>query len=132
MACTNTNRIDGHQNCRPPHSSSFQQEFVITHVIFSKKVTLIPEILNQKRSQLTEKPGSAVGVTVFYQTHDGGWKECEGDIIASIPIRNKDPRWLTNSVINITPAKLISVMIRGWIPVKDELRNNNYTRTRYA
>ena len=69
VAFANTNRIDGYQNCHPPHTSSIQQEFVIIHIIFSKKATVMYEVLNRKRSRPTEKTRFRCGVSQYSMKH---------------------------------------------------------------
>jgi hypothetical protein len=128
MACGNTNTVTTCQDSQPDHT--IHQHFMITHIIFSKKPLVLPEILNQKRSTPADKPVSVAILTVFYQIHDGSWRECQDIAIAPIATRNEEPKWLTDSIINIEPDKLISFTIRGWIPTKGELGKDNETRSR--
>ncbi|CAF0978405.1 unnamed protein product [Adineta steineri] len=58
------------------------------------------------------------------------WRECQDVAIAPIPIRNEEPRWLTESVINIQPDKLISFTIRGTLRVKGDIGLDNAARER--
>jgi hypothetical protein len=130
MACGNTNTVYIYQDVRSSSQGSFHQYFDIRHIIFSKKPTILPEILNQKRAQPVDKPVSVASLTVVYQAHDGSWRECYDIAIAPIPVRNEEPKWLTDSVINIQPDKLISFTIKGWISVKGETGANNQARAR--
>ncbi|CAF2715372.1 unnamed protein product [Rotaria sp. Silwood2] len=130
MACGNTNTVTAGQDIRPSENNTFRQYFAITHIIFSKKPTVLPEILQQKRSVPVEKPISVANLTVFYQIHDGSWRECQDIAIAPIAIRNEEPKWLTDSIINIEPDKLFSFMIRGNIRLKGEPGTDNQTRAR--
>ena len=130
MACGNTNTVNTNQNLRSGDENTFRQYFVITHIIFSKKPLVLPEILQQKRSAPADKPVSVASLTVFYQLHDGGWHECQDIAIAPIAVRNEEPKWLTDCIINIEPDKLISFSIRGSISVKGESGRDNQTRSR--
>jgi len=130
MAYGNTNTVTAYQNILSREDGNLSQYFVITHIIFSKKPLVLPEILQQKRSTPVDKPVSVASLTVLYQIHDGSWRECQGVAIAPISIRNEEPKWLTDSVINIEPDKLISFTIRGWIPTKGEPGKDNQTRSR--
>ncbi|UJR08483.1 hypothetical protein I4U23_012750 [Adineta vaga] len=130
MAYGNTNTVNTYQDFHLAEGSTFQLEFIITHIIFSKKSSVLPEILNQKRSQANEKSVSVSSLTVFHQMHDGGWKECENIAIAPMSVRNEEPRWLTDSIINIQPDKLVSYIIRGCIQIKGNPGLNNSARAR--
>jgi hypothetical protein len=130
MAYGNTNTVTTYQDIDSRADGTIRQYFVITQIIFSKKQLVLPEILNQKRSTPADKPVSVAILTVFYQIHDGSWRECQDIAIAPIAIRNEEPKWLTDSVINIEPDKLISFTIRGWIPTKGELGKDNEARSR--
>jgi hypothetical protein len=130
MAYGNTNTVDTYQDMRSTEETTIRQHFIITHIIFSKRPLVLPEILQQKRSTPVDKPVSVANLTVLYQTHDGAWHECQDVAIAPIAIRNEEPRWLTDSVINIEPDKLISFSIKGWILVKGEIGNDHRTRSR--
>jgi hypothetical protein len=130
MAYGNTNTVDTYQDIRSKEETTIRQHFIITHIIFSKRPLVLPEILQQKRSTPVDKPVSVANLTVLYQTHDGAWRECQDIAIAPIATRNEEPKWLTDSVINIEPDKLISFSIKGWILVKGELGKDNQTRSR--
>lgn len=130
MVCGNTNTIIPYQNMYRSEEKLLRQEFTITHIIFSKKPTILPEILQQKRSAPAEKPVSVQHLSVLYQNHDGGWKECDDIMIAPLTIRNEEPRWLTDSVIHVEPDKLFSFMIRGAITVKGDLARDHLSRQR--
>ena len=120
MAVGNTNKITIYQNNRENNEEFFHQEFKISHIIFSKKSQTLPEILQQKRSQPADKPVSVMNVAVLYQTHDEAWHESQGVAIAPTTVRNEEPKWLAESIINIEPDKLVSFTIKGWIPIKGE------------
>ncbi|CAF3378021.1 unnamed protein product [Rotaria socialis] len=130
MTYGNTNTVTTYQDTARGQDNAFRQNFVITHIIFSKKPTILPEILQQKRSTQIEKPVSVAGLTVFYQVHDGSWRECQEIAIASITMRNEEPKWLTDSVINIEPDKLFSFAIRGSVSIRGEVGRDNQTRQR--
>ncbi|CAF1107640.1 unnamed protein product [Rotaria sordida] len=130
MACGNTNTVNTNQDTCASENKTFHQYFVITHIIFSKKPTILPEILQQKRSTPIEKPVSVASLTVFYQIHDGSWRECQDVAIAPIAIRNEEPKWLTDSIINIEPDKLFSFCIKANILIKGEPGGDNYSRAR--
>ena len=130
MACGNTNTINVVQDLRAAEDGTFNQYFVITHVIFSKKSLVLPEILQQKRSAPADKPISVANVKVFYQTFDGAWRECQDIAIAPVAIRNEQPKWLTDSVINIEPDKLVSFTIKGSVRTKGEPGRDNQARCR--
>lgn len=129
MACGNTNVVNTFQQ-QPIMDTKLSQHVTITHIIFSKKSTVLPEILNQKRGHQTEKAISVASLALLYQTSDGAWRECHDVAIAPIPIRHEEPRWLTDSVINIQPDKLVSYIIRGFIALKGIAGSNNQTRAR--
>lgn len=120
MAYGNADMINTCQDRHMDDEGTFGQNFVITHVIFSKKPLVLPEILQQKRTAPVDKPVSIANLTVVYQSHDGAWRACEDVAIASIITRNEEPNWLPNPVINIEPDKLVSFTIRGRIIVKGE------------
>jgi hypothetical protein len=118
MAYGNTNTVTTYQDLGSREEGTIRQHFIITHIIFSKKPLVLPEILNQKRSTPVDKPVSVASLIVFYQIHDGSWRECQDVAIAPIATSNEEPKWLTDSIINIEPDKLISLTIKGWIPIK--------------
>ena len=130
MAYGNTNVVNTYQDMRSDEDGTIRQHFVITHIIFSKKPLVLPEILQQKRATPADKPISVASLTVFYQSPDGAWRACEDVAIAPITVRNEEAKWLTDSVINIEPDKLVSFAIRGWISTKGELGRDNQTRAR--
>lgn len=130
MIYGNTNTVSVFQDTRITENQTFRQFFVITHIIFSKKSTVLPEILQQKRTAPIEKPVSVANLSVLYQNHDGAWRECQEISIALTPTDNEEPKWLKNLVINIEPDKLYSYSIRGTIPVKGVPDQNNETRRR--
>ncbi|CAF1293546.1 unnamed protein product [Rotaria sp. Silwood1] len=130
MACGNTNTVNAYQDIHATENNTVRQHFTITHIIFSKKPTVLPEILQQKRSIPVEKPVSVANLTVFYQIHDGSWRECQDIAIAPIAIRNEEPKWLTDSIINIEPDKLFSFIIKGCIRIKGEPGRDNQSRAR--
>jgi hypothetical protein len=121
MALGNTNTINTYQSGDYCADGMFNQNFAITHIIFSKKPTVLPEILQQKRSAPADKPISVANLTVFYQIHDGGWRECEDIAIAPVALRNEEPKWLNDTIINIEPGKLLSFTIRGRMVLKGDL-----------
>jgi hypothetical protein len=130
MSYGNTNTVTTMQDIRSTDNTNVRQHFVITHIIFSKKPSALPEILQQKRTAPVDKPVSVASLTVLYQLHDGSWREAHDVAIAPIAIRNEQPKWLTDSVINIEPDKLISLIIKGWIPAKGESGRDHQSRTR--
>ncbi|CAF2127578.1 unnamed protein product [Rotaria magnacalcarata] len=130
MTYGNTNTVTTYQDAVIREDNTFRQHFVIAHIIFSKKPTNLPEILQQKRSTQIEKSVSVASLTVFYQVHDGSWRECQEIAIAPIAIRNEEPKWLADSVINIEPDKLFSFTIRGSISIRDEAGRDNQARQR--
>ena len=130
MTYGNANIIDTYQDTNMDDDGTFGQHFVLTHVIFSKKPLVLPEILQQKRSAPVDKPVSIASLTVVYQSHDGAWRACEDVAIASIVMRNEEPNWLANPVINIEPDKLVSFTIKGRIIVKGEPGSSEEARTR--
>jgi hypothetical protein len=69
-------------------------------------------------------------VKILYQTFDGAWRECQDVAIAPVAIRNEQPRWLTDSIINIEPDKLISFTIKGNIRTKGEPGRDSQARSR--
>jgi hypothetical protein len=130
MTFGNTNAINTYQDRDASNDGMFSQNFVITHVIFSKKSLVLPEILQQKRSTPADKPISVANLTVFYQTHDGAWRECQDVAIAPIAMRNEEPKWLTDTIINIEPDKLLSFTIRGRIILKGDPGGSDEIRVR--
>ena len=130
MACGNTNTILPYQSILSSEEKILRQEITLTHIIFSKKPTILPEILQQKRSAPAEKPISVTSLALFYQNHDGGWKECSDVMIAPVTVRNDQPRWLTDSVIHLEPDKLFSFLIRGSFSVRGDVGRDNSTRQR--
>ena len=130
MSVGNTNTVVASQDGRASSEKVFRQYVTITHIIFSKKPTILPEILQQKRTGPVEKPVSAMNIILLYQTHDGGWRECQDVAIAPTTMRNDEPNWLVDSVLNIEPDKLISITIRGSIKVKGEPGRDNQSRSR--
>lgn len=130
MAYGNTNVVNTYQDLHNDGNGTLRQHFVITHIIFSKKPLVLPEILQQKRAAPADKPISVASLTVFYQSLDGAWRACEDVAIAPVVVRNEEAKWLTDSVINIEPDKLISFAIRGWILIKGEPGRDNQTRAR--
>jgi len=111
-------RMAKKSSTRVSNDGIFSEYFVITHIIFSKKSFLLPEILQQKRSTSIDKSVSLTSLTVLYQTHDESWRECQNIVIESIVTRNEEPKWLTNSVVNIELDKLISFTTKGCIQIK--------------
>ena len=130
MSVGNTNTVNTYQGSQSSDDKTIYQNFVITHIIFSKKPVVLPEILQQKRSAPADKPVSVANLTVFYQIHDGSWRECQDVVIAPIAVRNEEPKWLTDSIINIQPDKLVSFTIKGWIPAKGQVGYDNKARKR--
>ena len=130
MSVGNTNTVVSNQDSRTSSEKLFRQYVTITHIIFSKKPVILPEILQQKRTGPVEKPVSAMNINLLYQTHDGGWRECQDVAIAPIAMRNEEPNWLVDSVLNIEPDKLISITIRGSIKIKGEPGRDNQSRSR--
>jgi hypothetical protein len=130
MAYGNTNTVTTYHDVYASDDGIFNQHFVITHIVFSKRPLVLPEILNQKRSAPVDKPVSVVNLTVFYQIHDGSWRECQDIVIAPIAMRDEEPKWLTDSVINIEPDKLISFAIKGCILLKGETGRDSQVRRR--
>ena len=124
MACGNTNKITAHQNSYRSENGTFRQHFVITHINFFKKST-------DNQSEVSQtKPLSVVNVNVLYQATDGTWCECEDIAIAPIALRDEEPLWLANSIINIEPDKLVSYVIKGSIVVKGHPGRDNARRNR--
>jgi len=130
MAVGNTNTITIYQNNRQHNEEFFRQYFTISHIIFSKKAQILPEILQQKRSQPADKPVSVMNVAVLYQTHDEAWHESQNVAIAPTTVRNEEPKWLAESIINIEPDKLVSFTISGSISVKGESGQDAQSRRR--
>jgi len=130
MTFGNTNTINTYQDRDASDDGMFGQNFVITHIIFSKKPLVLPEILQQKRSTPADKPISVANLTVFYQIHDGSWRECQDVAIAPIAMRNEEPKWLTDTIINIDPDKLLSFTIRGRIIIKGDPGGSDEIRVR--
>ena len=130
MACGNTNVIQTYQERNMSDDGKFGQFFVITHIIFSKKPLVLPEILQQKRAAPADKPVSITSLTMFYQSQDGAWRPCEDVAIAPIAMRNEEPNWLTDPVINIEPDKLLSFTIKGSIVVQGEPGASEEARAR--
>ena len=130
MAYGNTNVVNTFQNTHSNDDGTFRQHFVITHIIFSKKSLVLPEILQQKRAAPADKPISVASLTVFYQSQDGAWRACEDVAIAPVTVRNEEAKWLTDSIINIEPDKLVSYAIRGWILTKGDPGRDNQARSR--
>ncbi|CAF0941746.1 unnamed protein product [Adineta steineri] len=129
MAYGNTTSVTTNQESSAISGTLLQQVY-ITPVIFSKKSTILPEILNQKRSQPVDKPISITNLALFYQMHDGGWHECQDVAIAPLSEFNEDPKWLSHLIINIQPDKLVSFIIKGNILVKGECGRSYATRER--
>ncbi|CAF1946616.1 unnamed protein product [Rotaria magnacalcarata] len=69
MTYGNTNTVTTYQDAVIREDNTFRQHFVIAHIIFSKKPTNLPEILQQKRSTQIEKSVSVASLTVFYQNN---------------------------------------------------------------
>lgn len=130
MSCGNTNTLMAYQDLSNREENIFRQEFTLTHIIFSKKQIILPEILQQKRSTPAEKPVSVTHLSILYQNSDGAWKECDDVVIAPVTVRNEQPRWLTDSVIHVEPDKLFSFLIRGSFLVKGHIGRDNSTRQR--
>jgi hypothetical protein len=130
MSYGNTNTVTAFNGVHSREDTTIYQYFVITHIIFSKKPTILPEILQQKRSTPVDKPISVVSLTVVYQAHDQSWRECQDVAIAHVTVRNEEPKWLTDSVINIEPDKLISFSIKGNMIIKGESGKDHLTRER--
>ncbi|UJR08482.1 hypothetical protein I4U23_012749 [Adineta vaga] len=108
----------------------FLQYFTITHIVFSKRQTILPEILNQKRSQPIDKPITVANLAVFYQIHDGSWRECQDITIGLVSTRDTETTWLPHLIINIEPDKFLSFCIKGSILFKGICGNSNITRLR--
>jgi hypothetical protein len=124
MTYGTTNTVTTYQDYRSSEDGTFRQHFVITHISFSRK------LLEQNGSAPVEKPAFVSHVTVLYQTEDDTWHECEDVAIAPIALRNEEPRWLADSVIDFENDKLISYAIRGWFIVQGDMGKDNATRRR--
>ena len=129
MAYGSTNTVTAYQESSYS-DETIRQHFVITHINFSKKSTDVSQMPNQNTSAPVDKPLSVANLIVYYQTDDGSWCECQDIAIASIALRDEEPRWLADSVIDIESDKLISFVIKGWIRVKGEAGRDNATRRR--
>ncbi|CAF3016068.1 unnamed protein product [Rotaria sp. Silwood2] len=125
-----TNTVTAYQGFCSSEDGTFCQNFIITHITFSKKLNNTSDVLYQEHSASTDKPISVVNLTVFYRTEDGSWHECEDVAIGPIALRNEEPRWLADSVINIESDKLLSFAIKGCLHVKGEPGRDNATRKR--
>ncbi|CAF1302109.1 unnamed protein product [Rotaria sordida] len=130
MTYGSTNTVTVYQDFRSSDDGTFRQHFIITHITFSKKLNNLSDVVIQEHSTSTDKPISVVNVTVFYRTDDGSWHECEDVAIGPIALRNEEPRWLADSVINIESDKLLSFAIKGCLHVKGEPGKDNATRKR--
>jgi hypothetical protein len=129
MAYGSTNTVTAHQDSYSS-DGTFRQHFVITHINFLKKTSDVSHVLDQNNPATADQPISVAQLAVFYQTDDGSWCACEDIAIASIALRDEEPRWLADSIINIEPNKLISFVIKGWIRVKGEPGSDNAARKR--
>ncbi|CAF3795736.1 unnamed protein product [Rotaria sordida] len=130
MTYGSTNTVTVYQDFRSSDDGTFRQHFIITHITFSKKLNNLSDVVIQEHSTSIDKPISVVNVTVFYRTDDGSWHECEDVAIGPIALRNEEPRWLADSVINIESDKLLSFAIKGCLHVKGEPGKDNATRKR--
>ncbi|CAM2715399.1 unnamed protein product [Rotaria socialis] len=130
MAYGSTNTVTSYQDLRVSDDGTFLQHFVITHINFSKKLTDASDVLLQEHLASTDKPISVVKLTVFYHADNGSWYECEDIDIAPITLRNQEPMWLADSLINIEPDKLVSFVIKGYLRVKGKPGRDNATRKR--
>ncbi|CAF1060169.1 unnamed protein product [Adineta ricciae] len=130
MANGNTNAVLPEQS-ESSTPGMFLQHFTITHIVFSKKPIILPEILNQKRSQAVDKPITVAHVSVLYQMHDGGWKECQDIAIGNAGSREIEINWLPHLIINIEPDKLLSYSIRGSMLIKGICGQSHMTYGRF-
>ncbi|CAF1453611.1 unnamed protein product [Adineta ricciae] len=108
----------------------FIQQFFITPIAVFEKTTILSEILSQKRSQVVDKGISVTNLSLFYQMHDGGWRECQNLAIAPESAQGKDIRWLSHLLINIEPNKLLSYSIKGEILTRGTAGRCKEARTR--
>ncbi|UJR17878.1 hypothetical protein I4U23_004777 [Adineta vaga] len=129
MTYGNLNKVEMDQTTSDVEGT-FLQQFIITSIVFSKKPTILPELLGQKRSQQPEKSISVTHLSVFYQVHDGSWRECQNITITPESSQDKDKKWSTDLIINIEPNKLVSFGIKGEILIKGTLGRTKETRTR--
>jgi hypothetical protein len=127
MAYGSTNTVTTYQDSYSSENETFRQHFVITHIKFFKKSN---DNLSERSHEKTSTSISVINLTVLYQTDDESWCECEDTAIAPIALRNEEPRWLADSVINIEPDKLVSCAIKGMIHVKGQPGRDNTRRKR--
>ncbi|CAF0783264.1 unnamed protein product [Rotaria sp. Silwood1] len=130
MTYGSTNTVTAYQDLRSSEDGTFCQYFTITHITFSKKLSNLSDVLYQEHKESTDKHISVVNLTVFYRTNDGSWHECEDVAIGPIALRNEEPRWLADSIINIESDKVLSYAIKGCLHVKGEPGRDNATRKR--
>ena len=95
---------------------TFRQFVSITHIIISKKQSILPEILTQKQTKLVEKAISVARINVQYQRGDGKWLDCEE---ARLVLTDGGQK-LASSILNIEPDKLISISVEATIQIKGE------------
>jgi hypothetical protein len=127
MVYGGANTVKTYQDSFSSGNGTFCQHFLITHINFLKKSS---DNLQKNTSSSPDKPISVVNIVVLYQTEDGSWRECEDIAIAPIALRDEEPRWLADSVINIEPDKLVSYMIKASVSVKGEPGRDNAQRRR--
>jgi hypothetical protein len=123
MAYGSTNTVRAYQDSYSSTDGTFRQHLVITHINFFKKSM-------DNHSIPIDKSISVVNIAVLYQTDDESWCECEDIAIAPIALRDEEPRWLADSIINIEWDKLVSYVIKGCINVKGEPGRDNARRKR--
>ena len=107
-------------------NGSFRQFVSITHIIISKKQTVLPETLTQTQTQPVERAISVARINVQYQQSDGEWLDCEE---AHLVLTDGGYK-LASSILNIEPDKLISVSVETTITVKGEPNRDSITRDR--
>lgn len=130
MTYGSTNTVTVYQDLHVSDDGTFLQHFVITHITFSKKLSDPSDILHKEHLASINRPISVVNLTVFYHANDGLWHECEDIAIAPIALRNEEPRWLADSIINIEGEKIISFVIKGCFRVQGKPGRDNATRKR--
>ncbi|UJR37736.1 hypothetical protein I4U23_030431 [Adineta vaga] len=122
MAYGSTNTVTTYQDMWKSKDGTFRQHFIITHINFLKKTN--------ENSTSPEKPLTVTKLDILYEGNDGSWCECEDIAIAPIALRNEEPRWLADSVIQIESDKLISIALKGSVCVNGKPGRDNSTRKR--
>ncbi|CAF1083216.1 unnamed protein product [Adineta steineri] len=128
MVYGNTNTVQMDQTSSAVEGN-FLQRFTITSIVFSKKPTMLPEILGRKRTEPGDKPISVTNLTVYYQIYDSSWRVCQNIKIAPGPFDGRD-KWLPDLIINIEPNTLVSFSIKGEMLIKGICRRISNTCNR--